>query len=118
MQDIGFGIFCFVLLLFSVAYVFFNIGIVHASPKFESQKMIYKQDTEFEIFSSLANCFHLYFIVINFNHDFFILWIILLMNTLNQFNLQLFATSNFVKETVIPYFTKFVNKYKIGALFT
>lgn len=70
MQDIGFEIFCFVLLLFSVAYVFFNIGIVHASPKFESQKMIYKQDTEFEIFSSLANCFHLYFIGINFNHMF------------------------------------------------
>lgn len=70
MQDIGFEIFCFVLLLFSVAYVFFNIGIVHASPKFESQKMIYKQDTGFEIFSSLANCFHLYFIGINFNHMF------------------------------------------------
>lgn len=50
MQDIGFGIFCFVLLLFSLAYVFFNIGIVHASPKFESQKTIYKQDTGFEIF--------------------------------------------------------------------
>lgn len=83
-------------------YTMVNVGIVNASSKFKSQIWGYKQDTESAMLcfvnkACLIFFLHMCCIGISFNNLFFLLLMMLFMNTLNNF----FVTGHFVIEMVI-----------------